>query len=82
MTFLRENYAAIRYELWSMYWFLRCKLAADCARCAAALAGYCRWRGERAWLAHWFGRRFLGLARWLVPPALRPLTEGICEGRI
>ena len=82
MNFLRENLAAVRYELWSMYWFVRCKLAADSARFAIVLGDYCRWRGKRAWVALWFARRFVGLARWLVPPALRPLTEAVCEGEI
>lgn len=80
--FLRENAVSVAYEIWAAYWFVRCKLAADCARVAMLLAAYCKWRGESAWFAFWVARRVLGLSRWLVPPALRPLTEAVCEGKL
>lgn len=76
-TFFRENAAAIRYELWSNYWFSRCKLAAATADAALACAEYARWRGRTpdSRLVAWCGRRLLGLGRCLMPAILRPLAE-------
>ena len=75
MNFIRENVAAIRYEVWSCYWFVRCKLAAASADTALAFLEYPRWRAAR-----WLARRFVGLGRVLMPPVLRPLAEIASRG--
>lgn len=75
MTFIRENAAAIAYELWACYWFVRCKLANSAALVALVLIEYAQRRGERSFVARWFARRFVGLARRLMPGVLRPLLE-------
>lgn len=76
---IRENALAVWDEVYAAYWWCRCKSAGPVALTAAALGQYCRWRGPRAFVALWFARRFLWLARVLVPGPLRPLTNFIGE---
>lgn len=78
MNLIRENALAVWDELYGVYWWCRCKAAANAALVAAAILEYCRWRGKRAFVAMWFARRMLGLARRLVPAPLKPLTEAVC----
>lgn len=69
--FFVDNAAAIAAEVYAVWWWCRCKSAANVARLAIVLGMYCKWRGERAWVALIFIRLTCAVARRLLPAPLR-----------